>query len=195
MQEHSSWAAVAGAALGAAVGAAANEVFGGKDGLFSSISDPRLGAFAVRTLSGTLGSAAGQFVESGRVNWASAFGSGLGNSLVDAMSQPSAQQIALSAAQSDAIQAKRLQENFIGYGAGDFARLDGAGYRNNPYAEPVGAGGYAPSGRSYQFGELGSGTFGLDLPISDQVRAMAAEAEGGRILTQMRDAEIDANRP
>lgn len=52
--------------------------------------------------------------------------------------------------------------------------------------------GYVPSGNSYQSGDLGWGSFGIDIPISDQVRAMAAEAEGGRMLMQMRDASIDA---
>ncbi len=60
------------------------------------------------------------------------------------------------------------------------------------YPAAVEGGGDVPSVGSRQFGELGSGTFGIGLPVSDQVLAMAEEARGGRILAQMRDDGIDA---
>src|SRR5450830_534288 len=101
-----------------------------------------------------------------------AFGNALGESIKDAMTRPSAPPPGAVFNWDDA-----------NMDAGSHAalaqqQLDRSAARAN----------------SYQSGALGSGTFGIDLPVSDQVRAMAAEAEGGRMLVQMRDASIDAER-
>ncbi|MDD5336390.1 MAG: LysM domain-containing protein, partial [Rhodoferax sp.] len=174
LQPSFDWTSVAASAVGAGVGYGMSEGLGLTSNGISTNAFSGFDKFSRVVFSGVVATTASAVAGGGRVSIqqiaVDAFGNALGGSLVDAMQSP----------------INTPQQNFRG---------SEIAYQNANAPAGLGLGsGYVPSGNSYQSGDLGSGSFGIDLPVSDQVRAMAAEAEGGRILTQMRDASIDAEQ-
>lgn len=194
LQPSFDWRSVAASAIGAGVGFGVSEGLGLTSNGQLTNNFSGFDKFSRAALTGFAAGATTAMARGGTVSIqqvaSDAFGNALGNSIADALRpQNSAQQ----RFRLDEIRAQNAQAQTDMSGAQAAFRADEIAKQNRNTATEVGLGsGYIPSGNSYQYGELGSGTFGADLPLSPQVQDMLTIAEGDRMLTAQRDADIDA---
>jgi YD repeat-containing protein len=184
LQRKFDWRGVAASAIGAGVG----EVVGAHlNGIWGASWS---GALAARAVTGLVAGSAVAIARGGKVEIqqvaVDAFGNALGQSLgsasdFDSTRNPSSADYANEMDRlSDAAYTFRSQADFSRT-SGDFARMDGASYRNMAYEQEV-------AGRGLHFGR---GSLGVKFSAAD-IEDWGDQIRGGAALRAMRDSEIDA---
>jgi len=186
LQDHFDWRGVAASAVGAGVGQAVGGAFG------DAFRNTPVGQFGARFATGLVAGAAAAAMRGGKVAIqqvaTDAFGNALGESIAGVMMPQNSAQESFRLGEINEQNAQARADATYGWpefsaggglgmrrGNGESMRFDGLWADGGSGVE----GGYVPSNRSYQFGELGSGTYGLGLDYSSSV---LAPSEGTRSL-------------